>query len=279
MNRMTWPCRVRDFLEHRLQPLLELAAVLRAGDQRAHVERDDPLVLQPLGHVAAHDALRQPLDDGRLADAGLADEHRVVLGAARQHLDDAADLLVAADDRIELALARELGQVAAVPLERLVRALGILVGDALRAADRGQRLRGCASCVTPRCCSSRAAGERPASAAIASEQVLGADVLVLEPLGFLLGGVVTGRSRADSAGSSRRARCGSLSSSARATAATSRRIGVHLPRRSPGRCRRAARGASSSRCSGVISGWPRGRRAAARRGCFLCFLGVFVRCS
>ena len=108
------PLGVGDFLQDRLQPLLELAAVLRAGDERAHVERDDLLVLQPFGHVLPDDALREPFDDGGLADAGLADEHRVVLGAARQHLDHAADLLVAADDRIELALARELGQVAAV---------------------------------------------------------------------------------------------------------------------------------------------------------------------
>ena len=134
--------RVGDFLEDRLQPLLELAAVLRAGDERAHVERDDPLVLQPFRHVAAHDAAGEPFDDGGLADAGLADEHRVVLRAAREHLDDAADLLVAADDRIELALARQLGEVAAVALERLIGALGILAGDALRAADAGQRLRG-----------------------------------------------------------------------------------------------------------------------------------------
>ena len=123
---MIWPSRVGDFLQHRLQPLLELAAILRAGDQRAHVERDDPLVLQPFGHVAADDALRQPFDDGGLADAGLADQHRIVLRAAREHLDDAADLLVAADHRIELALARQLGQVAAVALERLVGAFGIL---------------------------------------------------------------------------------------------------------------------------------------------------------
>ena len=106
--------RVGDLLEHRLQPLLELAAVFRAGDERAHVERDDALVLEPLGHVAAHDAAGQPFDDRGLADAGLADQHRIVLGAARQHLDDAADLLVAADHRIELALARQLGEVAAV---------------------------------------------------------------------------------------------------------------------------------------------------------------------
>ncbi len=81
------PLGLGDLLEHGLQPLLELAAILRAGDERAHVEREDLLVLQPFGHVAADDALRQAFDDGRLADAGLADEHRVVLGAARQHLD------------------------------------------------------------------------------------------------------------------------------------------------------------------------------------------------
>ena len=142
MKRTTWPSDVGDLLQHGLEALLELAPVLGAGDQRAHVERDDPLVLQAFGHVAADDALRQPFDDRGLADAGLADEHRVVLRAARQHLDDAADLLVAADHRIELALPRELGQVAPVPLERLVLAFGVLVGDALAAADGGERLRG-----------------------------------------------------------------------------------------------------------------------------------------
>ena len=92
-----------DLVEHGLEALLELAAVLRAGDQRAHVERQQLLVLEALGHVAVDDAQRQALDDGGLADAGLADQHGVVLGAPRQHLDGAADLLVAADHRVELA--------------------------------------------------------------------------------------------------------------------------------------------------------------------------------
>ena len=135
MNRMTCPSESAISFEHGLQPLFELAAILRAGDQRAHVERDDPLVLQALRHVAADDAAGQPFDDGGLADAGLADEHRVVLGPARQHLDDAADLFVAADHRIELALARELGEIAAVSLERLIGALRVLTRHALRAAD------------------------------------------------------------------------------------------------------------------------------------------------
>ena len=130
-----------DLLEDRLQAILELAAVLRAGDERAEVERDDALVLQRLGDVAFDDAPREPFDDRGLADARLADEHRVVLRAAREHLDHAADLFVAADDRIELAAARELREVARVPLQRLVLVLGILIGHALRAAHRLQRLR------------------------------------------------------------------------------------------------------------------------------------------
>ena len=114
-----------DFGKHGLQPLLELAAILRAGDQRAHVERHQPLVLQRLGHVAIDDAERQALDDRRLADARLADQHRIVLGAPRQHLDGAADLLVAADHRVELARPGIGGEIARIFLQRVVALLGI----------------------------------------------------------------------------------------------------------------------------------------------------------
>ena len=113
-----------DLAEHGLQPLLELAAIFRAGDERAHVERQHLLVLQALRHVALDDAVRQPLDDGRLADAGLADQHGVVLGAAGEHLDGAADLLVAADHGIELALRGGLREVARIFLQRVVLLLG-----------------------------------------------------------------------------------------------------------------------------------------------------------
>ena len=135
MKRMICPSDDLHFLQDGLQALLEFAAELRAGDQRAHVERDDALVLQAFGHVAAHDALRQTFHDGGLADAGLADQHRVVLGAARKNLDDAADLFVAADHRVELALRGELGEIAAVFFEGFVGGFGILRGDALAAAD------------------------------------------------------------------------------------------------------------------------------------------------
>ena len=126
--------------EHGLEALFELAAVLRARDHRSDVERDHALVAQAFGHVALDDAAREPLDDGGLADAGLTDEHRVVLRAARQHLDDAADLFVAPDDRVDLALARGLGEVAAVLLERLILLFGVVARDSVRAAHLAQRV-------------------------------------------------------------------------------------------------------------------------------------------
>jgi len=59
--------------QHRLQALLELATELRARHQRAHVERQDALLLQALGYLAVDDALRQPFDDRGLADPGFTD--------------------------------------------------------------------------------------------------------------------------------------------------------------------------------------------------------------
>ena len=175
---------VLDLLEHGLQPLLELAAELGAGDQRAEVERHDALVLEPLGDVAADDPLGEALGDGRLADAGLADQDRVVLGAPREDLDDPPDLLVAADHRVELAGARLGGQVAAVLLERGVGALGVLRGHALAAAHALERLEdGLAA--------GRVALEQGLALAAdlgdGEQQVLGRDVLVAEPPGLGLG--------------------------------------------------------------------------------------------
>ena len=131
--------RRRHLLQHGLEPLLELAAILRARDQGAHVEGEQLLVLQALRHVAVDDALGQPLDDRGLADAGLADQHRIVLGAAGEHLDGAADFLVAADHRVDLAVARRLGEVAGIFLERVI---GVLGRRGIGGAALAQRLDG-----------------------------------------------------------------------------------------------------------------------------------------
>src|SRR5438552_7453582 len=122
-----------DLLHHLLEALLELAAVLGTGDQRREVERVDLLALQDLGHLVAGDARGETLDDGRLTDAGLADQDRVVLRPAREDLHHALDLGLASDNRIELRLGCELRQVAAELVEQL-GALGLLAGGAAGAA-------------------------------------------------------------------------------------------------------------------------------------------------
>ena len=111
-------------VEHALQALLELAAIFRAGDHCAEVERQQALVLDAVGHVAVGDAQGEALGDGGLADARLADQYGIVLGPACEDLNRAADFLVAADDGIELALACSLGEVAGIFLQRVVAVFG-----------------------------------------------------------------------------------------------------------------------------------------------------------
>ena len=131
-------------LDDLLEPFLEIAAVARTGKQRSHIEREHGGVAQHVGHFAVDDAARQPFGNRGLADAGIADEQRIVFRPAAQHLNGAADLGVAADQRIDLAVARLLVEVDAVSIEsialflRLVPALGIvlLVGAAHRTRFR-----------------------------------------------------------------------------------------------------------------------------------------------
>jgi len=85
------------------QTLLEIAAIARAGQQRAHVERIDHGILQHLGNIAFHDLAGEPFCNRGFADPGIPDIERVVLAAAAQDLDRAVDLRSAPDQRIDLA--------------------------------------------------------------------------------------------------------------------------------------------------------------------------------
>ena len=257
-NRMIRPWPVGDLLEHGLEPVLELAAVLGAGDQRADVERDHAPVAQRVGDVAGDDALGEPLDDRGLADAGLADQDRVVLGAPGQHLDHAADLVVAPDHRVELALLGRLGQVAPVGLERLVLVLGVLVGDAVRAAHlldglgelvaRGARV------------GLRVGGER-------QQQVLGRDVLVAHAARLVVGaleqvdqGAAERGGRAGVAGD-RRQRVRRLVGAATGALGIGSGALEHRARR----CRRPARAARAAGARARPRGCGARRRAAGPR--------------
>ena len=135
----------------------------------------------------------KPFDDGGLADAGLADQHGIVLGAPRQHLDGAADFLVAADHRIELAVARRLGEVAGIFLERVI---GVLGRGRIGGAALAQRLDGGVEVLRR----DAGLGEDLAGLAVLldrerQQQPLDGDEAVAGLLGGLLGGVEHARQR------------------------------------------------------------------------------------
>ena len=104
---------LHQLLHDGLEALFELAAVLGAGHDQRKIERQDALVGQERRHVALGDALRQAFHDGGLADARLADQHRIVLGAAAEDLHHALQFVIAADQRIERVVHGGLGEVAA----------------------------------------------------------------------------------------------------------------------------------------------------------------------
>ncbi len=126
-------------LQDGLEPLLELSAVLGAGHQGSHVEGEDPPVPEVLGHVALGDPARETLDDGRLAHARLAEQHRIVLPAPAQDLHHPSDLVVPPYHGIELLLPRKGREIAGVSAEGVVVVLCVLGGDPRGAPDLGER--------------------------------------------------------------------------------------------------------------------------------------------
>ena len=133
--------RLGELLDDGLQALFEITAVLGAGEQRAHVEREDAGVGQHLGDLALDDAARQPFGDRGLADTGLADQQRVVLAPPAQGLDDALELAVAADQRIDAALLRQRVEVHRVLFERAAAGCALGLAFFLALALLARRLR------------------------------------------------------------------------------------------------------------------------------------------
>jgi hypothetical protein len=79
-------------IEHLLHPLLEVAAVARAGYQRSEIERVDGGRLQHVRHLALLNPQRQPLGQRGLSHSGFAHEQRVVLPPPAEHLHHPLEL-------------------------------------------------------------------------------------------------------------------------------------------------------------------------------------------
>ena len=105
-------------LQHPPQALLKLAAKFCPCHQSSQIQGHQPQTLEGIGHFAGHHALGQQLGHGRFAHARLADQHRIVLAAAGEHLNQQANLLVTTHHGIELPGPGRGGEIAAIGAQR-----------------------------------------------------------------------------------------------------------------------------------------------------------------
>src|SRR5580692_2770796 len=94
---------VLHFFNQALQPVLEFALHACAGLQQRQVKCADVHILQRRRYIALRNTKSKAFDHGRLSNAGLAGQDRVVLAAASENVDYLANLRVTAEYRIDLA--------------------------------------------------------------------------------------------------------------------------------------------------------------------------------
>ena len=129
--------QLADLLDEALHAAFKLAPELGARHQRRQVQQVHLLIPQLEGHVPGGDALGQPLGNGGFAHAGLADEAGVVLLAAVQNLHHPLNLLLPADDRVQLAVPGPLAEIDAVAVQVLVLFIGLAALGGLLPAGGG----------------------------------------------------------------------------------------------------------------------------------------------
>ncbi len=140
MKRMIVPCASSISLRTALSRSSNSPRYLAPAIIAPRSSETTRLFFRPSGTSPMWIRRARPSTMAVLPTPGLADQHRVVLRAPREDLDDAPDLLVAADDRVDLSAPREIGEVARVALQGLVLVLGVGIGDPRGAAHFFQRL-------------------------------------------------------------------------------------------------------------------------------------------
>src|SRR5210317_1539118 len=83
-------------------------------------------VAQQLGYIAAGNFLGKALDDGGFSNTRLTDQNRVVFSTATKDLDDSFDFRCSPNDRIELILSGQFGEVTAKCFECRIFALALI---------------------------------------------------------------------------------------------------------------------------------------------------------
>ena len=134
---------VNHLAHNALQTLLELTLVLCARNQRTHIQRVDKFTAQVFGHLAVDNSVGDTLGNGGLTHARLSHKNGVVLGAARQNLQHAANLVIATNHGVEFATASHIIKVDGVASQRIELMFGSLRVHSLTLAqltDGGQQL-------------------------------------------------------------------------------------------------------------------------------------------
>ena len=91
------------FLHHAFQPFLELSLILSSRDEGAHVQGEDLAVLEVFRYLPVYYLAGDAFGNSGLAHTGFAHQDRIVLGAARQYLENTADFVVPPDHGIQFA--------------------------------------------------------------------------------------------------------------------------------------------------------------------------------
>ena len=97
--------------------MLKIATVFGACQQGTHIQGIHHGFGQNVRHIVLRDAPGQALGNSGLTYTGLTDQQGVVLAAAAQNLNDTLDLVLTADQRINLAFLGQLIQVDRVLLQ------------------------------------------------------------------------------------------------------------------------------------------------------------------
>ena len=118
--------RLRRLPHQLLDAFLELTAVLRARDDRRQRHSISRVSFSASGTLPAAIRWARPSTIAVLPTPGGSEEHWVALGRAQQRLDDPRRLFLAADDRRQQPVARQLGQVTPDPIEQRRRRRGLL---------------------------------------------------------------------------------------------------------------------------------------------------------
>ena len=115
------------------EPLLEVTSKASSRQERGCIEGEDLGFPERVGNLVPKQAKRQAFGQRRLAHAGVADEHGVVLAAAAENLERALQLGCPSDEWIKSPGAGALGQVHGV------RAQGVACRRGAFHADPGLR--------------------------------------------------------------------------------------------------------------------------------------------